>query len=543
MKASGYVFSVVVGLLLGVLFLGVGWWVYNHIYAHGLQATYQSSLSRVKSVLNRSRKSDLERSNPSPAKTILLVTLDTTRADHLSVYGYPRKTAPNLEHFARNAVRFDRAYAAMPTTVPSHATILSSLYPAQHGSLKNDHKMRTDVLTLAEHLGQEGYSTAAYVSTDRHFKSSRVAQGFDVYDAPNRIDRLVNDDSRPGQRLLPYRPAVRTFQRARSWLRNASDTEKIFLWVHYFDPHFPYAARMDIVEKVVRSFSGGRRDFVNFIGSEHHFDLIPGEADETIQDESRLRAYRLYDAEIRYMDQAVGQMLKLVKHHRRSNRLVVVVGDHGEGMGNHGIWGHGKHLYNEHTRVPLFVRFPGNRHSGRRVKTVVETNDILPTILRASTADTTVLDTRQFPIEGTPLQVLLRGDEEPFGFAFQQRKHYPKIGWSSYLHYRWLALRMNQLNYPFKHRWVLDFETGEKYALTGLGKKYIYSTTHPDELYDIRRDFYEQNNRLSVRGRVSRLLGTTLFDLADQLEIDPSTGPQKVDPETRKKLEGLGYIH
>lgn len=533
---------IVVGLFVlsgsGVVIYG-GW---HYLFEWGLQVSNHSNAASVRKILNRSSPSDFNSSTNKSPKTIVLVTLDTLRTDHLSTYGYYKKTSPNLDRFASGGVQFNRAFTSMPTTAPAHATIFSSLYPIQHRVIKNGLMMRTDIKTLPEYLrNRQDYTTAAFVSTNRHFGTSRVAQGFDIYNDPERSEQFTVKTNDTSPQNLQYRPAERTVRKTVKWLENTS-TENVFLWVHLFDPHYPYVPRDSVLSEITFDSQEYRNKWIDYLRKNHYFNLKTGNG--TLGKTSRrwLKAHQLYDSEIRYLDQAFGRLMKRIRDSRGDEILTIVAGDHGEGMGNHSYWGHGKYLYNEQIRVPLMIQFPEGRYSGREAEQVVELNDVMPTVLRETDIDSSILDERQVPIEGTPLQKLLNGNTDPFQYALSQRRKYSE-NWLPYFAYSSRSLLINPENYPFRHRTITNYETGKTYSLVGNQSKYIHKTHHRDEYYDLSSDFYEQNNQLQTDQKDVRMLGTSLRNVVELLKHSGSndnTGP--VDEETRKKLEGLGYF-
>ncbi|MFB6347412.1 MAG: sulfatase [bacterium] len=528
-------------LLVIAVLVCLGWLGLQYSYHRGYQVTPNLGPITPNRILNRSSGAELTAGNHSDPSTIVLITLDTTRADRLSVYGYPGKITPNLEEFATGGVLFNRAYAAMPTTSPSHATMMTSLYPLQHRLMKNGQKMRSDVLTLAEVLREEGYRTAGFVSTNRHFGSSGVARGFETLNQPESREEIVTVDGSE-TRDLDYRPARRTLRQAKEWIESNSKTKKVFIWVHFFDPHTPYVDRSKLQQKLARSVSGNQNRWVNYLRTELALE-VPGKDEAGVSArQSFLESQRRYDAEVRYMDKAVGSLLDSLQQHREGRRLTMVVGDHGEGLGNHNWWGHGKHLYNEQVRIPLIVRFPDGRYAGREIRNTVEANDLYPTVLRAVDLDSGVLNDRDLPIEGKPLQLAGPDRSGQFGYAFLQRRQYDPMSFNKRILYRIVKVRENWFG-PRDLRNRINYEFGQKYALVGGGYKYIHSTMYRDQFYDLKTDFYEQNNRLLDQPELASRYAGGLKDLIQRLRNQSPRGTASVDQEIRKKLEGLGYVN
>ncbi|MFN2426025.1 MAG: sulfatase [Candidatus Binatia bacterium] len=274
---------------------------------------------------------------------IVLVTIDTLRADHCSVYGYPVATTPNLDAVAAGGVLFRQAYAESATTAPSHAVLMTGRHFRTLGVGKNGHILAPEAVTLAETLRDSGYATAAFVSSFPLLTRFGFAQGFDVYD-----DSFVMDEASLGRRKPKGRAhdrfAEATLAHTERWLASRTDDRPLFLWVHFVDPHAPYRAP----EKFDANWPAGTR-----------------------------AAAKRYDAEVRYVDRQLGGLLAAVaKHTPRREDFVVVTSDHGEGLGDHGWMAHGINLHEEAVRVPLVASWPGHLGAGKIVEEPVALVDI-----------------------------------------------------------------------------------------------------------------------------------------------------------------------
>jgi choline-sulfatase len=271
----------------------------------------------------------------SRARSVVLITVDTLRADRLGAYGYARARTPNLDALAQAGTLFERAHAAAPVTLPSHATILTGRYPPGHGSRDNGMRVSADVPTLATTLHAGGVKTAAFVAAfplDHQFGLNR---GFDVYG--DRIPRATDG------RLENERPASHVVDDAIAWLRQLAPSPQppppFFLWVHLFEPHAPYGDP-----------SSGRP------------------------------AADRYDDEIATVDREVGRLLAALGP-ARGDTIVVVTGDHGEAFGEHGEYAHSIFVYDTTLRVPLLVSGPGVRPT-THVADPVTLADLAPTVMR-----------------------------------------------------------------------------------------------------------------------------------------------------------------
>jgi arylsulfatase A-like enzyme/Flp pilus assembly protein TadD len=284
----------------------------------------------------------LEACSRRPPANVLLVTLDTTRADHLGCYGFPLARTPAIDRLAAEGVRCADAVSAAPITLPSHSTILTGLYPPAHGVRDNGtYALGDDAVTLAERLKRAGYRTQAIVSALVLNRRYNLSQGFDGYD-----DDLWSEKQQK-LFLIRSRPGPKTAARAVRWLEGWSEERPhhpFFLWMHLFDAHQPYS--------------------------------VPAA--------ERVAFPSAYDAEIAVLDRAVGEVLDELRHQGRlDDTLVVVTADHGESLGEHGEKTHALFIYDATVRVPLLLRFPRRLPAGAVYSGPVRTVDIVPTVLAA----------------------------------------------------------------------------------------------------------------------------------------------------------------
>jgi choline-sulfatase len=278
---------------------------------------------------------------PQPARppNILLITLDTTRADRMGFLGSKRGLTPALDAFARTATVFTRAYAQAPVTTVSHATLLTGSYPAGHRVNDFGAPLPAAVPYLPQLLRDAGYRTAAFVGSlildPRNGTAPGFDRGFDVYDAGFRLRRPGDDRYRSVERR-----GDEVVTRALAWSRQAASEHASFLWVHLFDPHDPYDPPADLKAR---------------------FTASP------------------YDGEIAAVDRLVGRLLQSAS----PNTIIVVAADHGESLGDHGEETHGVFLYDAVLHVPLVIRVPGTG-AGTRIDTHVRLADVAPTLLEAA---------------------------------------------------------------------------------------------------------------------------------------------------------------
>lgn len=295
---------------------------------------------------------------------VVLITLDTTRADHLPTYGYFRNTAPNLDRFAKGAVVFDQYIVPMATTLPTHTSMLTGVAPNEHGVLANvDHGgnrfLPCDKLrSVPMWLQAQGYATGGFVSATPLENGTGIELGFDAF-------------SDPGE---PYeRNATGTTDAALAWLSEQSADKPVFLWVHYYDPHNPYRAPAEFKEAF--KAEPELRSWLDARGAAAEGSRPTGDVVRTVPTVNQ------YDAEIAYMDAQVQRVLDaLAARPGGADAAVIIAGDHGEGLNQHGEPGHGL-VWGEQLHAPLFIRAPGL--TPRRVDGLVTAADLFPTLLGA----------------------------------------------------------------------------------------------------------------------------------------------------------------
>lgn len=302
-----------------------------------------------------------------PVRNVLLITVDTLRADHLSSYGFALETSPHIDALAADSALFERAIAASSSTAPSHASILTSLYPRQHSiGYRNGDTRLEGAVTLAEVLRQHGYATGAFVGNFVLRRRTGLDRGFETYD-----DELPDAEaSRP---LVFERRARDTTQRALAWLKQVE--EPYFLWVHYQDPHGPYDPPDGYAGKFELAGDPDEKPLPR-LESNLAYGGIP--AYQALPGLTRASEYRArYADEIRYADHWIGELLASP---RTRDAIVVFTADHGESLGEGGrYFMHGTTTLPAEAHVPLLLRAPGI--APRRFATIVSHVDIMPTIL------------------------------------------------------------------------------------------------------------------------------------------------------------------
>jgi choline-sulfatase len=387
---------------------------------------------------------------------VIIISIDTLRADRLSIYGGGRARTPQIDRLAGEGVIFENAYAHSPQTLPSHTSILSGQLPFEHGVRDNiGFTVRPDQRSLQHLLKDAGYATGAFVSSYVLRRQTGFGAGFDRFD-----DELpaVSAETPLGS---VQRPGTETVARAVRWIDEQAGG-RFFLFAHIYEPHTPYAPP------------------------------------------PRFPTADRYDGEIEFSDEIVGGLLE---HLRRTGlydgATIVLLSDHGEGLGDHGEAEHGIFLYRETIRVPLVIKLPRGTGAGRRVPAPVQHLDLVPTIL-----DLLQLGDRG-PWSGRSLLPAIRGDGALAAATIYSESLSPRyhFGWS------------------------------ELYALSD--ERYRFIRAPRDELYDLTRDPAELTSiaadrdqvRTAMRGALERLIASTVV-----------AAPATVSAEDRERLAALGYV-
>ena len=444
------IFIVLVGLLIYMFFLRAR--PDKKISSDKTLKSFRSMLSPVK----------LEELN------IILFTIDTLRADHLECYGYDKVKSPQINRLANEGILFEHNIVQAPLTLPSHSSILTGTYPLHHGIRDNGgFYLDENHLTLAESLKNKGYATGAFVAAFVLDSRWGLDQGFDYYydnfDLTKYKTVSLDSVQRRGDEVLAE---------VYKWVENQSQ-QKFFAWIHLYDPHTPY----DPPEPYKTEYKGS------------HFGL--------------------YDGEIAYVDQLMGEFRDFMeKKNLFDKTLIIFTGDHGESLGEHKESAHGFFIYDSDIRVPLIIRFPEGKYAGHVVSNQVNSIDIMPTVLH-------LLD-EEMPesVQGKSLLSLILEDE-----AQDERSAYSETYWPRY-HYGWSELK--------------SLRKG----------RYKFIDAPQPELYDILEDPGEVNNLVNKKASLGHEMKRELEALIDRYSAEgiEDAGPKKIDNDSLVKLQALGYI-
>ena len=399
---------------------------------------------------------------------VLFFTLDTTRADHLGCYGYKRIETPVMDRLAESGILFENATCQVPFTLPSHASIFTGTYPFYHGVRGNiGFYLEPDKITLAEVLQENGMATSAFIGAFVLDSRWGLDQGIDYY--YDNFDfskyKVLSLDS-------VQREGGEVTEAFFEWFEE-NNHKRFFSWIHLYDPHTPY------------------------------------EPPEPYKTQYSKRKWGRYDGEIAYVDELIGRVLdRLNEKGVLEKTIVVIVGDHGEMLGEHQENSHGFFIYEAATSVPLIIHFPSLKLGGKRVSARVQTIDIMPTLLQ-------ILG---FPmpheVQGQSLlPLIMESKSREARFAYSET-HYPRY------HFGWSELKSLQNS---RHKFIL--------------------APRP-ELYDLLNDPQELYNIYTQDSRIGKELEQRLKSLQEEMSAEgiEEKAPQKLDEDSREKLMALGYI-
>jgi arylsulfatase A-like enzyme len=420
------------------------------------------------------------------AQNVFIIAVDTLRADHLGCYGYPRETSPNVDAFSRDGILYENCYTPSPLTTPAFAAMLTSLSPHKHGAKRNGLSIFDRVVTLPMLLQAQGYATGAFVTNwTLKKKLTHLDRGFDIYDDVFTKKRWYGLFNIEGE-------ADKVNDKAIKWLYQNRE-EKIFLWVHYTEPHEPYVYHQEFDKGYDKVESGY---------------YPPGSSHKRI---------RRYDTEVGFVDFHIGRLIEKIKEYGLyDDALIFFLADHGESLGEHKYYGHGQRLYNPGVHVPLIVKLPGYEGKNTRIDRVVSLLDVSPTIL-------SVLD--------FPLLEEMEG-EDLFASEHPARTLYFE-GYKGAVHI------------VKSQKFRLKVEPN-RYGLLKDGFKLIYDDGY--EAYDLEGDPFELKNIYknpdSTFGPLTNLLNTFMNDVLDFIEYSKKFHKQKdqLSAEELERLRSLGYI-
>lgn len=459
----------------------------------------------------------------SQRPNIIFIVIDTARYDRFGCYGYDRPTSPNIDKIAAEATTYETCVSSATWTLPSHTSMFTGLAVSQHGVNGDNKKLTPQIPTLAQILQRSGYDTFGISPIHWISEATGLSRGFDhfvtLWDPFAKQNAIVRQSFNLLYKTVYFnkrdKGAQATNWLAKRWLgkwqEEAANEKPYFLFINYFDAHLPYEPPQpfrDQFETIKRSEPV----------DQDLFRYITGKTEMT--DERRQRLSDLYDAGIAYVDHRIGQLVEqLTEMGLMENTLLVITGDHGENIGDHGHLGHRYIPYETLIHVPLVVKWPDGKRAGERVSQPVQTTDIFGTLIKAAdVAPELVLQplepytlmtdspVREHAVAENMFPMLLRVLKKRFSWFEPGRLTQPRR-----------ALRTNQHNLI----WAQD----------GISELYDM-VADPEELVDISAE-----NQPIVDSLTATLDSWVQTHTAAEGDITP-----ELDEDITKQLEALGYL-
>jgi len=434
-----------------------------------------------------------------PDCNVILISIDTLRADHLGCYGYHKNTTPNIDRFSKDSVLFKTSVAHAPSTLPSHASIFTALIPSHHGAFFKKTGIPQELVTIAEFLKDNGYKTISYNGGGSVASEYGFDQGFDLYHSPGRglskFERILKriskrifllDDSTGGHLAEQVNFAI-------DWIDNNPD-RKFFLFLHTYEVHHPYTPKQGYLDLFEKNYSGNlpKNIYRGLLKEINNGEI-------KINKEDQEHIINTYDAEIRFMDDGFLLLENFLREKDiYDDTIIIFTSDHGEEFGEHGRMGfHSHSLYDELLLVPLIIKFPNSKYASKVVDEQVRSIDILPTLLD-------ILDIRGLnAFEGVSLIDLITGKTLDPLFAVSEQDDQAKK--------RPTSIRT------------------KKWKLYG------------SKLFNLESDPLENNDVSNENKAVKDFLRFKLNNILKQRKI-PSTNKVILDETTKEELKALGYI-
>jgi len=468
---------------------------------------------------------------------VILAVMDAVRPDHLSCYGYSRKTTPNIDKIAEDGLLFENAFSATSWTPPSHASIFTGMYPSQHGVLGKNLYLDEEIPTIAEIFSSKGYETLGICITpwvgsqtglDRGFikfisESSRgYLDGFSHRLSLDWIIFCLETDIR--FMVYNWGKQARFFQEIKEWILNSQKRNKpFFIFVNYFDAHTPYAPPQPFKRRFERIHNRNTnlekiRDIFN---SRHGYPYVAKESEVSEEEWDVLKSW--YDGGIAYIDFFLGKFFDYLKERELyNNTFIAITSDHGENFGEHQLANHLFCLYDTLLHVPLIMRYPEHGSVGKRISSIVSHIDILPTLLGVSNIEmktnSNIKGVNMIPFENRIYHKHICAEYGPPVADINALKRLsPKVDPSI----------CNKYNKNLKCIRSNDF-------------KYIISSDGREELYDLEKNPEESRNIISEFPEKAK-------ELKSLLTVELKGHPIKkriftFDYEMKKRLQELGYF-
>lgn len=463
---------------------------------------------------------------PPRKPNILLIVLESTRASHLSCYGYSRQTTPNLDRLAEEGVLYEHAISVAPWTLPSHASLFTGLHTSQHGATFDHPRLGDQFLTLATVLRQHGYHTAAFSTNPWVDKPLGFDQGFETFRMAKRsmewLAPLFPNETFPEKVfravLDPWYPASRQNNRLmKKWIESVRNGDRpFFAYTLYFDPHYPLRPRQpyaaEFLGPAYRRWWRINKDPDRYMAgaariSDDDFEILKG----------------LYDSRIASMDDTIGSFLEFLRHSGLlDNTLVFVIADHGENLGEHGLMSHQYSLHETLIHVPLIIRYPERFTPGRRFSGLVQSTEIFTTVLDVLGIDRNDLATEARGRSLVPEML----SEQALPYVISE----------------YLAPNLERMRRLYSGTDLSRYDRTLR-AIRTETHKLIWASDGRHELYDLATDPGEESNLIDDRPELLTELSAQMQDWSQAIQVsEVAESTHEMEEVVVARLRDLGYL-
>ena len=458
---------------------------------------------------------------------VILVSIDTLRYDHLSCYGYNRMTTPNIDRFAEKGVLFTNAYSTAVWTPPAHASMLTGLYPSQHGVI-NKNRLNNNIPTMAEILKNSGYQTAGFANNCQVGSLVGLDRGFDQFYEVwqgyrrNQIFKLGIEKIKS---KLHYadKGAKRTIELISKWLLKERKLDQPFyLFIHLIEPHNPLMAPKPFLYKYLDKIFSDKNNMKN-VGEFAQNPLVYYIKELNLSDEENQALIALYDEEISYTDHIMGQLIQLFKKNKVfDNSFIIITADHGEHFGEHSLYSHVASLYEEIVHIPMILRYPGVDPSQSDFP--VQLIDILPSVIEAT--NITYENYKVLP-----------------GKSFFNLQHENKSERCLFAEWEGRIPSFIEKKLEEKNKVIdLNYLKRKLEMIKCNNLKFIKSSDSTEELYDLALDPDEKINLANEHVTIKKQLEKKLIHFKNSISSYAIDTQYVADEVVIKNLEALGYL-
>ena len=462
---------------------------------------------------------------------IILISIDTLRADHLSCYGYNRPTTPSIDKLAAEGTIYRQNYSTGVWTPPGHASMLTGLYVSEHG-VYGERRLAEELPTIATVLKGNGYQTSGFVNNSQVGELVGFDKGHDLFvevwkgvQSRTLLERIIRGGSTRIRKYLGYEDmgAKRTNLLFSDWINGIDKDKPFYSFLHYIESHNPLSPPVPFRKQFLRKYRGIDKNKVQKVA---HNPLICYVEDINLNDNEVSYIKDLYDGEIAYTDSIVGEIVSMLKNNNvYDNTMIVITSDHGEHFGEYGHWSHVASLHKEVLHVPLIIKYPEGIDYLKEVDEYTQLVDIFPTIMNV----VDVSEDKLINVSGLNLLPFKKNHNKYHECVFAE--------WEGRVPY-FIADRTGKIENKF------DLETIKNRMIMIQNKKYKYisSSSGDEEFYDITEGKEVLLNKSSLSGGALKSLKDRLSEYKTLISVAEEDSPYTVDDEIAKNLKSLGYM-